>query len=248
MALNIVTGPPASGKSTHIRKHRKPGDITIDYDELANTLAGQDPANHEHTQTVKAVTKAARDAAIQEALRHTDDTDVWIIHSTPSQAAIDGYTKHGANIITIDPGRDTVMKRIKTQRPKHMHAVAAKWYDNQQPTPRKGTTARGYGHRHMQQRQRLLRRMTDGEACQWCGKPMYKNKAKNFDGAALEADHSKPLLHDKGKTNLADRLLHRTCNRQRGAGKEWLNPMNKMHEQAQDKPAGQGVERPVFNW
>lgn len=89
---------------------------------------------------------------------------------------------------------------------------------------RKTTTQKGLGWRHQQQREKLLRRHKDGDLCWWCGKPMYKDKAQNFDGFALAADHSVARAHGGRK---ADRLLHHTCNSTRGAGgaeKDELRP------------------------
>ncbi|MDN5588478.1 MAG: hypothetical protein L0G69_18150, partial [Brevibacterium sp.] len=87
----------------------KPGDILVDFDQLANALTGLDPANHEHTAIVKKVTKAARDAAIREAQKHAQEVDVLVINSTPAQSTIDQYQDDGAEVIVIDPGKETVM-------------------------------------------------------------------------------------------------------------------------------------------
>lgn len=224
----IVTGPPAAGKSTHIRENRKPGDITIDYDEIANTLAGLKPANHAHEAHIKRVTKAARQAAIDAALNDKDSGHtVWIIHSTPSASLLDKYKSAGAEIVTIDPGKDVVMSRCKAERPKHMLKVAAAWYDNQdkkkQPT---STTERGYGWQHQKQRERLLRAHKDGAPCSHCGKPMYRDPARNFDGAPLEAQHADALANheDKQRAPLASELMHRFCNRSLGDGTREVTP------------------------
>lgn len=198
----------------------RPGDILVDFDQLANALTGLDPANHEHTAIVKKVTKAARDAAIREAQKHAQEVDVLVINSTPAQSTIDQYQDDGAEVIVIDPGKETVMHRVKTQRPPRLLPVAAKWYD-QQAKP-KNTTERGYGHRHQTIRRRLLHNHTDGAPCDWCGQPMYKTPAQNFDHAPLEADHSADLKHH-GPGD-ADRLLHRRCNRQRKDGQEHRRP------------------------
>lgn len=236
MTLHIVIGPPAAGKSTYIREHRQPGDITIDYDELANTLAGLAPANHEHTATVKKITRAARDAAIREAQKHATDTDVWIIHSTPAQSTIDRYRREGAQIHVVDPGKDTVMHRIKHERPGHMHAVAARWYQQQDEQAKpKGTTERGYGWRHQQVRKRLMYNHIDGTPCPGCGNPMYKDPAKNHDGAALEADHTRDLKHH-GPGD-ADRLICRTCNRTRGDGHDERLPLNRAQRESEQAAA-----------
>ncbi len=127
MALFLVIGPPAAGKSTWVREHAKPGDITIDYDALACTLAvhGDDP--HQHPDHVRAVTKAARQAAIDAALAITA-ADVYVIHSTPSPALLARYQQHGAQVITIDPGYDIVMARCKAERPWRIHQAAKRWY------------------------------------------------------------------------------------------------------------------------
>ncbi|MDO5534150.1 MAG: RNase adapter RapZ [Propionibacteriaceae bacterium] len=119
----------------------------MDYDLLANLLTGRDPGNHEHDQATKGVVTAARKAAIDAAVSLSDRVDVWIIHSTPSPAALDRYRQHGAQVHTIDPGREVVMRRIKTMRPKHMHAVAARWYEQQAAPTTVAITSFGYSKR-----------------------------------------------------------------------------------------------------
>ena len=76
-------------------------------------------------------------------------------------------------------------------------------------------TELGLGWRHQQQRAILIRRLIDGALCWWCGQPMHKDADRNWDGRALAADHSQARA--LGGT-LADRLLHSTCNGQRGDG------------------------------
>jgi hypothetical protein len=81
------------------------------------------------------------------------------------------------------------------------------------------TTQRGYGHDHQENRQRLLGRHVDGRACWWCGRPMYRDKTRNWDGHPLEAHHTKSLArHGRTSRNRADALLHKTCNIQCGDG------------------------------
>lgn len=101
--LYVVTGPPASGKSTWIRERAKSGDIVIDYDRLAVALTGEGADGHDHSPAVKAVTAKARGAAIGEALTHADRADVYIIHSSPGAATLARYRRLNAEIVIVDP-------------------------------------------------------------------------------------------------------------------------------------------------
>lgn len=227
VAVHVVTGPPAAGKSTHVRDRRQPGDVTIDFDTIANELSGLEPANHEHTQHIKQITKKARQAAIDTAISMDGDHTVWVIHSSPSPALLQYYKQIGAVIDEVDPGKDVVMRRIKTERPASMLKVAAAWYANktpQMPQAQATTTERGYGWSHQQKRESLLRAHLDGSPCWWCGLPMFKDKTKNWDNKALARDHvaaggARDRIED-------DRLLHLTCNSQRQDGRrDHLRPV-----------------------
>lgn len=241
--IHIVIGPPAAGKTTWVRERAQPGDVTIDYDALARVLAVPDRTGHEHPPHVQAVAKAARNAAIDAATRVTG-CDVYIIHSTPSPARLDEYRRLGANIVTVDPGKATVMRRVAQERPRQMLAAAHQWYEDeparraqlelppapaQQEQPRmarrtrpaskalakRGTTARGLGWQHQQQRDYLLRKHVDGTLCWWCDQPMYRDQE-------LAADHTQPRARG-GKR--ADRLLHAGCNAERRDGsRDHLRP------------------------
>ena len=45
MTVYVITGPPAGGKTTWVRERAKPGDITIDYDTLAQALSPELPSD-----------------------------------------------------------------------------------------------------------------------------------------------------------------------------------------------------------
>lgn len=147
MALYVVVGPPAAGKSTWVREHAQPGDITIDYDTIASVLSPL-PDMHNPPQHVKAVTKAARQAAIDAAINHAGTTDVYIIHSMPSAALLTRYRARGAQIITVDPGQDVVLARCKEQRTWQIGQAAKQWYSSrhlevERPTDDQSTIALG---------------------------------------------------------------------------------------------------------
>lgn len=144
MTLFLVVGPPAAGKTTWVRQHARPGDITIDYDAIANvfTPPGGDP--HSTPRHVQAVVKAARQAAIDTAVTTAHQHDVYVIHAMPSPALLARYRDAGARIITIDPGRDIVLARCKAERPWQMTQAAKQWYTNHaQQTPDHGQQTRG---------------------------------------------------------------------------------------------------------
>lgn len=128
MALTVVIGPPAAGKSTWVREHAQPHDIVIDFDLLALALAGPGADPHDHTPPVMAVARAARTAAIEAALKQRHHTDVYVIHSNPSAERMSEYQRAGARVVTVDPGKDVVRQRCKTQRPSRMFAAIDAWY------------------------------------------------------------------------------------------------------------------------
>lgn len=84
---------------------------------------------------VKRVTKAARQAAIDTALDLADAHDVYVIHSMPSPKLLRHYRSRGAQVITIDPGRDVVLARCKRERPWRIGQAAKEWYDEPRDDP-----------------------------------------------------------------------------------------------------------------
>ena len=110
----------------------------------------------------------------------------------------------------------------------------------------KTTTARGLGWQHQQIRRRLIANHRDGAHCWWCNGPMYRDPARNFDGAALEADHSLARSHGGHR---ADRLLHMTCNRQRQDGsRDHLRPALTGQPIGDTSPADGGLAPRHLPW
>ncbi|WP_242890238.1 ATP-binding protein [Actinomadura litoris] len=127
MALYVVTGPPASGKTTWVQQRARHGDVVIDMDAIASVLT-VDSDGHTHPHAVLRCAQRARSVAIDEALKHAAEVDVYVIHMQPSVKALDRYAEHGAHVVTIDPGHDVVMARIDEERHHTSRAVAARWY------------------------------------------------------------------------------------------------------------------------
>ncbi|MEU0716828.1 AAA family ATPase [Streptomyces lavendulocolor] len=126
--LIVVTGPPAAGKSSWIRAHAKPRDVVIDLDLMALAMAGPGADHHAHDPILLRIVHRARQAAIHEAERHLQDTDVYLIHTMPSTKARAKYKRLGARIVTVDPGEDIVRERVRLMRQPEMEGVVTRWY------------------------------------------------------------------------------------------------------------------------
>lgn len=132
----VVTGPPAAGKSTWVREHAQPGDVTIDYDTLAQALSPEvsgDPV--EQPPHIIATVQAARAAAINDAAMDADawgqDSrhDVYIVHAMPDRHSLNRYRKYSFELVTIDPGHGECMRRaIDDGRTQRQLEVITDWY------------------------------------------------------------------------------------------------------------------------
>ncbi len=128
MTLYLVIGPPCGGKTTWVREHAKPGDIVIDYDRLANALTAEGEFVHGLKRPVATVAYQARESAIREALRHSREHEVFIIHTLPKPQAMARYKAAGAQVITCDPGRELAEERCRRLRPESSMDGVRRWY------------------------------------------------------------------------------------------------------------------------
>lgn len=128
--LYVITGPPAAGKSTWIQSRAKPTDIVIDLDRITLALSGPGAPQWNQDATLRKVALRARFAALDEAIKHRDTVDVYLIHTMPSAKARARYHRLEAEVIAVDPGRDVVMQRCRDMRDPAMSAVATRWYNS----------------------------------------------------------------------------------------------------------------------
>lgn len=141
MALYVVTGPPAAGKTTYVATHARPGDVVIDYDRIAQALTAGTGDTHRHPDAVQRVAHRARTAAIREGLKLSRGADVWVVHSRPAPDTLAEYMAHDAKVITIDPGKDVVLARCAEQRTPGARAAAMRWYTQHARTPQTSDTS-----------------------------------------------------------------------------------------------------------
>lgn len=129
--INIVLGPPAGGKSSHVASSKAAGDAVVDFDQLAQALGSE--TTHDAPAAIKAVTFAARQAAIDTIMAGVD-TDAWIIHSSPTPEQLETYEKAGAEIVVIDPGLEAALAQAEQDgRPAWTQQAIRDWYEDPPP-------------------------------------------------------------------------------------------------------------------
>jgi hypothetical protein len=123
--ITLVVGPPAAGKSTHVDQHRAPGDTTIDFDRIAESL-GSD-TSHGHDAGTVAAAQAARNGVLTR-LRRGDlpgVAHVWLVSSNPKAEQM--FPHH--DVVVVDPGRDEVHRRaVHAGRPALWSTLIDQWY------------------------------------------------------------------------------------------------------------------------
>lgn len=115
MSLTVITGQPASGKTTYVKANARRGDIIIDFDLIAAAMTANPATEHDYPPHVRACAAAAwrpaRDQAITLSTRHT----VWLIHAAPSPQQERWYRARGAAIVHLKIDRATQEHRIATR-------------------------------------------------------------------------------------------------------------------------------------
>lgn len=110
--INLVTGPPCSGKTTHVAKHRHPESVVVDLDALAHALGYPDTHvvwNDPHPAIAAA--RTARTAVIAAAQKQQIHGEVWIIDADPHPTTVRILERLGARRIDLNPGRDECHRR-----------------------------------------------------------------------------------------------------------------------------------------
>lgn len=126
--IQIVTGPPCSGKTTYVKERAKPNDVIIDMDVIALALTTEGTEPYTYSHQVRRVAFRARQAAVTEALLVAQGErylNVYIIHTDPPADQRAYYRAMGGRIVECDPGKEVCNERLAS-RPKDTHAVLRK--------------------------------------------------------------------------------------------------------------------------
>lgn len=125
--IRVVTGPPASGKSTYIAEHSREGDITIDLDLVLSSTGGNDT-----------LARQLRYAMEEHAKNYTGG-DVWIARTLPDPTDRTVFADRiGAGEVVVLNGtsREKLLERL-AQRPggeEHIEGVE-RWFALNGETP-----------------------------------------------------------------------------------------------------------------
>lgn len=135
--ITLIVGPPGAGKTTHVNQHARPGDLIIDYDQIAHALTTHHPqqqtgraqktgGHHPAATTLHEATMTARNALLK-ALRQgkVKTPRAWIISANPDAETIFPYHQ----VIVIDPGQQEVVRRVREAgRPSNWIQLVDRWY------------------------------------------------------------------------------------------------------------------------
>lgn len=130
MTLNVVIGPPCSGKSTFVEENAAPGTPRWDFDVVASTIAGSD-TKHDIPSKVMDVVLAMRRGLMGWLLDVEIPTpDMWLIHSAPAPSVLARMAQVGAEFHLLDPGLEECLKRAEEDgRPESTIEAIKAWYE-----------------------------------------------------------------------------------------------------------------------
>jgi 5-methylcytosine-specific restriction protein A len=132
----LVCGPPAAGKTTYVRAHRKTGDLIIDFDAIAVALSGETGLKRATPAELIPFVCEARDALINSLRRNHGLRHAWVIAAAPALADRHPLAESiDARIVILDVDADECERRIFADparancRARHVEAVRSWWAD-----------------------------------------------------------------------------------------------------------------------
>lgn len=119
----VVCGPPCSGKSTYVDQRREPGDLVVDYDQIAQSLGSPVSHGHHykfHKPTDRVIKQHINDIVLGKNQR------AWIIRSMPTLAEREALVaKVKATEVVVLDDTDEVLQSRALLRPNRYQAMRA---------------------------------------------------------------------------------------------------------------------------
>ena len=129
--INVIAGAPGSGKSTYVKNKAEKYDIVIDLDKIAESFTYNEESGHMQSAAIRSVAIAARTGAVKRAIaihQSKPELQIWIVNADPSNEDLEAYKFLKANIVTLNPGKEVCLERIKGKRPDSFTQLVDAWF------------------------------------------------------------------------------------------------------------------------
>lgn len=134
--VTVICGPPGSGKTSYVNKHRSFGDLIVDVDALFKALTFENTRDHlaMHLPFVL----AARDAVLSRLLEAHRVPRVWIIECGASPARRNQLRdKFSAKVIVLEVAEKECIRRIEQDLERdakeQFPALVKQWWNEYRP-------------------------------------------------------------------------------------------------------------------
>lgn len=122
--VTVVCGPPCAGKTTWVREHAQPGDLIVDYDDIARRLGSR--RDHGHHPSFHKPIEATIARAIA-GIRRGRHERAWIIRSGVERARLLARDLDGT-LVLLNPPDDVLTARANERRdPQATLRAIAEW-------------------------------------------------------------------------------------------------------------------------
>ncbi len=132
MDVNVVWGPPASGKTTFVNENRSGNSITFDFDMLMRTLSGLSP--HEKNPNLVGYLLDIRGLIVERLKTEKRLDDAWIIVSWVDDNFRSLFNGIDAQYTLMETPQDVCLQRVDDNKDRHIAAdemkrVINEWFD-----------------------------------------------------------------------------------------------------------------------
>lgn len=195
MEIIIVYGPPASGKTTYVKKNMDKGDMVYDYDAVMQSITFSE--YQQHIPNAHDTCLLIRNTMIDYA-QHIDEGRLYIITTYLSKKITDRLSNY--HTVRMSTDIDTCIERVNNSNRSNKEAlkkVIREWFNDGKSKPASDRkvdkeTMRFYKSRKWREtRQRVLER--DNYECQECKKQGIVKTIDHSKHKSLDVDHIKEL-------------------------------------------------------
>ena len=114
--FTVVAGPPASGKTTYVKKNANPSDLILDADDIAVEIGIADSRNGGRAQQFLAAIRERNAKLADYARGRTKHPKCWLIATAGSFKQRKFWTDIGADVIVVNPGAEVCRSRIRAEQ------------------------------------------------------------------------------------------------------------------------------------